>query len=206
MAMWWPLFMALAIVVLGIAFFLIFRAPVSNLLDRIRSISKAGISVAAPQKTAPAERDPRLEAEQLIRELDSALIREAEEAIQKDLEARNLSGEDSARVLRRYLAASWIGHAFEYIYRIIWGSQLSLLNYLNEQNLGEPVEAIRPFYTLAASQFPTWYTNYSFEQWLGFLKESVLVRQDDGMIRITVRGREFLAHLIRMGYTMNKAG
>jgi hypothetical protein len=70
--MWWALFIACAIVILGIVFFVIFRRPLSNLLDRIRSISKAGISVAAPQKLA--ERDPRTEAAQLIRELDSALI------------------------------------------------------------------------------------------------------------------------------------
>ena len=71
---------------------------------------------------------------------------------------------------------------------------------------GQPAEALRPFYTLAATQYPEAYNGYSFEAWLGFLRDQLLVREDGGRLRITVRGREFLTYLTRMGRSHNKAG
>jgi len=65
---------------------------------------------------------------------------------------------------------------------------------------------LRPFYTLAVTQYEDLYANYSFEQWLAFLKDSLLIREDGGRLRITVRGREFLAYLTRVGRSYNIAG
>ncbi len=202
----WSLYLAGAIVILGIAFFIIFRSAINQLIHRIRSISKSGVSIDSAQKEVTTERDPRAEAEALLKELDSALIREAEEEVSKVLRERSLHGEEAKRVLLRYLAAAAIALGFEMSYRIIWGSQLSLLNYLNSQPDGQPAEALRPFYVSASSQYPESYKTYSFEQWLGFLKSQLLVREDGGQIRITVRGREFLTYLTRMGISYNKAG
>lgn len=73
-------------------------------------------------------------------------------------------------MLIRYLASMSIILGFEQIYRAIWGSQLSLLTYLNTQPDGQPSEAVRPFYTLAATQYSDTYAHYSFESWWDFLK------------------------------------
>ncbi len=200
------IYVAGTLVILGIVFMLIFRRPINQLIDRIRSISKSGISIDSTQKMVTAERDPRAEAEAMIRDLDSALIREFEDEISKDLSGRNLSGDAAVRVLVRYLAVTAINLGFEKTYRVIWGSQLNLLNYLNSLTTGEPAEALRSFYVLASSQYPEWYRGYSFEQWLGYLKGELLLTEDGGRLHITVRGREFLTHLTRMGYTYNKAG
>jgi hypothetical protein len=140
-----------------------------------------------------------------MRALDSALIREVEEGIKNDLAQRNLLGAEAVPVLVRYLAGMQIAMGFEESYRLIWGSQLSLLTYLNSQPEGQPAEALRLFYTLASSQYPEAYDGYSFESWVGFLKDHLLVREDGGRLRITVRGREFLAYLTRMGRTYAKA-
>jgi len=191
---------------LGIAFFIIFRQKINELIDRIRTIGKSGVSVDPAQKEATTERDPRAEAEALIRELDSTLIREVEEHITNEFQQRRLSGDEAFRVVKRYLAVTYIALSFEVTYRLIWGSQLNLLDYLNSQIDGQPTEALRPFYVLASSQYPEWYGGYSFEQWLGFLRDQLLIREDAARIRITVRGREFLTHLTRMGYMRNKAG
>jgi hypothetical protein len=141
-----------------------------------------------------------------MRVLDNTLIREVEERITTDLRQRNLLGAEAVPVLVRILAGMQIAFGFEETYRLIWGSQLSLLNYLNTQMDGQPAEALRPFYTLAATQYPEAYNGYSFEAWLGFLRDQLLVREDGGRLRITVRGREFLTYLTRMGRSHNKAG
>lgn len=199
-------YLASAVVILGIAFFIIFRQPIVALIARIRTISRTGITTEAPQREATPERDPRAEAEALMRVLDNTLIREVEEGITNELRNRNLLGAEAVPVLVRYLAGMQIAFGFEEVYRLIWGSQLSLLHYLNTRVDGDPVEAVRPFYTLAASQYPDAYNGYSFEAWLGFLRDQVLVREDAGRLRITVRGREFLTYLTRMGRSLNKAG
>lgn len=198
-------YFACAVVILGIAFFFIFRQSIAALIGRIRSITKSGISTDPSQKAGTSERDPRAEAETLMRALDSALIREVEEGIKSDLGQRNLLGAEAVPVLVRYLAGMQIAMGFEESYRLIWGSQLNLLTYLNTQSDGQPTEATRLFYTLASSQYPEAYDGYSFEAWLGFLRDHLLLREDGGRLRITVRGREFLAYLTRMGRTYAKA-
>jgi len=141
-----------------------------------------------------------------MRELDSALLRETEDGIQKELKQRNLVGIEAVPVLVRYVASLKIAFDFEIIYGLIFGSQLNLLNYLNTQSMGQPAEALRTFYTLAASQYPQIYSGYTFEQWLGFLKDQILLREDAGRLQVTIRGREFLAYLTRMGRAHNKPG
>lgn len=68
-----------------------------------------------------------------MRALDSALIREVEEGIKKELGERNLLGAEAVPVLIRYLAGMQIAIGLEETYRLIWGSQLNLLSYLNTQ-------------------------------------------------------------------------
>lgn len=81
----------------------------------------------------------------MMRALDSTLIREIEEHITNQFRERNLLGAEGVPVLIRYLASVSIILGFEQIYRAIWGSQLSLLTYLNTQPDGQPAEAVRPF-------------------------------------------------------------
>jgi len=157
------------------------------------------------QKESTTELNPRKEAESLMRELDSALTRELEDGIKDELGKKKLLGAEGIPVLIRYLAAMSITYVFSEVYRLIWGSQLNLLDYLNSHN-GQPAESLRSFYNLGATLYPEYYKEYSFEQWLGFLKDQLLIREDRGLISITVRGREFLTHLARVGLSKNKAG
>jgi len=83
---------------------------------------------------------------------------------------------------------------------------LNAIDWLNGQTVAQPKETFRIFYSLAATQYPDFYRHYAFDNWLNFLKESVLVREDAGMLQITVMGREFLTHLTKTGLSRNKAG
>lgn len=191
--------------VVAIAFMLIFRKQISDLFPRIKSISNSGVTLGDAQKNSSVEVDPRKEAEDLIRQLDSDLIRETENLIKIELGKKNLLGPEAVPVLLRYFAALYIEYMFLHLYRIIWGSQIALLDYLNTQD-GRTVDELKIFYEIGASQYPKGYINYSYNQWLGFLKDQVLLREDNGMIRVTVRGREFLLYLTRSGLIRNTAG
>lgn len=199
------MYFAIAIVIIGIIFFIMFRKQIIDLLQRIKSIGKDGVILDSQQKESTTELNPRKEAESLMRELDSALTRELEDGIKDELGKKKLLGAEGIPVLIRYLAAMSITYVFSEVYRLIWGSQLNLLDYLNSHN-GQPDESLRSFYNLGITLYPEYYKEYPFEQWLGFLKDQLLIREDGGLISITIRGREFLMHLARAGLSRNKAG
>jgi len=199
------MWMALAVVVIFVIFFLIFRKKILELLDRVKSISKDGVALDSKQQETKSEIDPQKEAEKLMRQFDSALIRETEDIMKEELNRKNLLGTEGIPVLTRYVAALSIAYSFSETYRIIYGSQLNLLDYLNTQN-PQPAAALRGFYNSAASQYPIYYTAYTFEQWLGFLRDRLLIREDGSLIGITVRGREFLTYLTTAGLSRQKSG
>lgn len=199
------MYSAIAVVLIFIAFFVIFRKQIIGLFPRIKSIGKGWVALDSEQQKSKVEVDPQKEAESLMRQFDSALIREVEDIIKEEFNKKKLLGIEGVPVLIRSVAALSIAYSFSETYRIIWGSQLSLLDYLNTQK-PQPAVALRGFYNLGATQYQLYYTAYSFEQWLGFLKDQLLTREDAGLIGITVRGREFLTYLTNSGLTRNKAG
>jgi hypothetical protein len=195
------------LLILGLVALFMFRTPISGLLNRIRSIDRRGVRIdPAQQDGALVEKDPRTEAENLLRELEGPLIREIEDHVTKEFQTRGLAGDAGLRVAIRYTSALSIALEFERLYRLIWGSQLSLLSHLNTDRQGHTREALRAFYTLAATQYPETYDSISYDQWLAFLLGSILIREDHGRIQITVRGCEFITHLAKVGYTLNKPG
>lgn len=142
-----------------------------------------------------------------MRQPASQLLREHEDEIAAWLRERGLTGTETIPLLTRYVAAVNINFAFERIYRLIFGSQLRLLQHMNTQPAGQlPVSAAQVFYIAARAQHLQFYTTYPFDQWLQFLINSVLVKRIDSRIGITVRGGEFLTHLTKEGLTLNKEG
>ena len=186
-------------------FCLIFRPQIIELFPRLKSLGIASFR----QKDQKLERDLKAEAEALLRELDSELLREQESMVRGALEKTCGTGIEAVPVLMRYLTAIVTAYRMLEDYMRIYGSQLSLLEYLNESSrvvAGEPPEAMRVFYQVAAGQYPSIYKGDTFERWLGHLKDRVLVREDGGRLRVTVYGREFLAHIVKMGWSKDKVG
>ena len=127
---------------------------------------------------------------------------EFENDIQKGLTP--LADKEQIKVLLRHYAATRIAYYFQGVYGLIWGSQLNALEFLNSNPA--PRESLRALYVAGASQYPTVYTNDSFDRWLGFLESQLLVRNDGGQMGITIRGREFLTYLTKAGLSKIKAG
>lgn len=192
-----------AIVITAVIFFSMFKKQIIEQLPRIKTIGP--ISLGENQKGALEATDPRKEAEDLIRQLDSELVRETEDLIKTELEKRKLTGSDAVPVLIKYFTVVYIEYLFSDIYRTIYGSQINLLDYLNSQGL-QSRETLKIFYDIAMSQYGDLYKNYSYDQWLGYLKTQILLREDNGLFAITVRGREFLLYLTRSGLSRNKFG
>jgi hypothetical protein len=92
----------------------------------------------------------------------------------------------------------------EILWYNIFGSQIRALERLNSQPLTR--QDLFPLYTAAAMENPHLYSDYSFEQWLGFLRSMTALQEDGDLIRITVKGREFLRFMLDHGRSAERKG
>jgi hypothetical protein len=86
--------------------------------------------------------------------------------------------------------------SYEKTYRIIFGSQMHTLNYLNTYG-PQPLMRIKGFYDEISLKFPEVYTNFSFDAWVQFLLDSSLIEKNDDNVLITAHGNGFLVYLKR---------
>jgi hypothetical protein len=201
---------ALAWPVVVMSALLIFRTRINQLLERVIKVGPKGFEAAPPVKqgagtglvlVAPSAAD------KLLEEFDNKLLVEAEKVITDFLDNHHVAEPERQKVLIRYLAAVSISQRFERTWYWIWGSQLKMLDALNSiKPNGLSAESLNKFYENGKNTSPELYTNYTFDQWLTFLKTWVLVREDNGIIRITLAGEEFLKYLVQTGLTANKNG
>jgi hypothetical protein len=90
----------------------------------------------------------------------------------------------------------------QFTYEVTWAnifrSQILALMEINRRLV--PIAEVKAFYDKAAVENPSLYANYSFDQWMEFLKSHVLIIwHPSGMVEITVRGKDFLKYLTHWG-------
>jgi hypothetical protein len=198
-----PLDWPLVVLILGILFMIIFYKPIASLIGRVQEINKSGIRTS-PAQIQKGSEQAKQAADEIMKTFDNVLLKEIEDSINKDLEARGLGkSEEAIKVLVRLLASNRVLLAFEYLYSVIWGSQLSILQTLNSKADGETVDAFRPIYDFAATLYPEAFNNYTFDKYVDFLKNANLMTRQGDRYYITVFGREFLSYLIRSGRNLN---
>jgi hypothetical protein len=133
---------------------------------------------------------------------NSQMIQEVENSIIVELEAKNLTHDsDSEKVLIRHLAGTQIVLEFERIHHLIFGSQIRLLKELNVSiPNGKPEgEVFNGIDRVIQSNLEI-LRNWTKEQYLSFLYESTLiVKNENETIHITVKGVEFLSWMVRNG-------
>ncbi len=61
----------------------------------------------------------------------------------------------------RYLAGAQIAYQFEVINSTVWAGQIALLQSVNHQAEGSPLEDLRPFHEIPLSRFTEWRETYS---------------------------------------------
>lgn len=206
-ALAWPV--CGVVVVLGALY--MFKRDIGGFISRLKSITTPRGSVdttaLAPQEPPPPA--PTSAADELLRSFDNQLLLEQENMILASLQEGHIQvPAERERVLVRLLASAHITARFESAYHLIFGSQLSALEVLNQsepQGLTEP--ALQAFYDLAKAVQPQFYTTYTFADWLGYLTAWLLVTPSvNGFLHITLFGKEFLKYIVQCGYSSNKNG
>jgi hypothetical protein len=106
-------------------------------------------------------------------------------------------------VLIQQLAVTKVQRQQETTYRLIFGSQIQVLNDLNL--LGpSPKEKLMAHYHAAKAQFPNAYESYDESRYIGFLEDTKLLQQMQQDYVITALGKEFLSWLAEQGISPAK--
>ncbi len=96
--------------------------------------------------------------------------------------------------LYRGLTVAFIYFQLEVTWWNIFGSQIKALQELN--NGQKTREQLFPLYVEAAQAWPNQYDSYSFDKWLGYLRSQILLRDDNDLLGITIKGKDFLRYLV----------
>lgn len=171
----WPL----AVFILGVIFIRTFREPISDFFRRIVRGEAYGVRLEA---ATPSEQ--KKEAEE-------------SEAFKTPDEIEKYVKENPKEVIEQYLRVQ-NGYWFERAYNLIYGTQISLLEYLQTKGTdGEKYVNLVPFYTdfLSRSKLQT----TQFADYLGFLAQMRFIEYEgqdtDLTARITPYGTNFLSYI-----------
>lgn len=194
--------------VFAIIFIYKFRLQIAALIDRTRKIGREGLSAdPIPDKQQDKIESDSQAAQKLLDLVDNTpVINDQVNRINEDLKSREiLIAEDRALVLTKYLAGTQILLAFEKIYTVIFRSQITLLEMLNEnRGRGINIITVDTHINLIKADFPETMGKWTNEQYLKFLCDNFLIMKTGDNIHITDLGIEFLTWLAREGRTQHK--
>ncbi len=203
----------LATMILGISAMLIFRGPLTALLNRIRRVSggdKGAIEFDAPNEAQ--QKELQKQGTELHRLQNHPLGPPSVEVAiveGKILERLNsFADEDDIKKTQRLIRAfaqTILMHDFEVIYRIIFGSQLDLLLAANAGGIA--IEAVQQMFDQAKATYPQVHAGGSMEAWLAYPIGVELVERVLGPDRVLIRtkGKEFMQYLVAAGLTTPKS-
>ena len=114
---------------------------------------------------------------------------------------------ETTDILIRNLAFTQFVASSERTYRLIFGSQLSLLRALNAGAPKTDTE-MQSFYERAQKRNPKFYGSYPYEDWRNFLLSQSLIAGDEDrdVYGISGIGRSFLGWITSQGLSEGKAG
>ena len=114
---------------------------------------------------------------------------------------------ETTELLTRNLAYCQMVAVAERLYRLIFGSQISLLKSLNAGPVKTDV-AMRQFYERAKRRFPKFYGGYAYESWRDFLLSQGVITHDQerDVYGINQYGRDFLQWIVSEGLAEDKSG
>jgi len=172
-------------------------------------LPSAAITIATPE----ADAQPGVDAAARQAAIDFGkgipAVQAREEQIRIHLARLNFNDNDpvTTEVLVRNLAFSQAWVQAERLYRLIFGSQIALLKFLNSCGPKSDDE-IRAYYNKAKKKYPKFYADYSYESWRKFLLDQVVLvhDQEKNIYRINGQGREFLTWIVNQGLAEEKFG
>ncbi|HEX3457717.1 MAG TPA: hypothetical protein VHR97_07150 [Candidatus Baltobacteraceae bacterium] len=192
-----------------------FRRQIAEQIGKIRGFSAAGVSAdlaGVQESSKTAEISASITPTEISSTTAAAAPTTAAEAgmwMLPGLVATSHAGAETVKMLNpdfhkdtpierlaRYWAASW---GLEHTYWVIFGTQLQIVQ---KANTGSVTTAfVQEQYNKSAALG----NNQSFEQYLGFLTSSQLLKQGTGdTFVITITGRQLLMYITLQGYTLLK--
>jgi hypothetical protein len=133
----------------------------------------------------------------------SPLVIERERAIFRDM--NNVQVGERINLLVRHLAIASLFFIAEQTYRLIFGSQLAMVEHLNLYGPTPKAKLLELFYDPAAANFPEPYAKISPDRWLRFPVTSGLMASQDGeLYTITQTGKAFLEWIVATGILASK--
>lgn len=139
---------------------------------------------------------PAADVDEFYRNYDNGLLVEFEDDVRAQ-SAAYAQGATRENFLIRLLAVTRIRSIFDFVWLAIYRSQIKALEALNTRP--HQVDELKAFYDEAVAQNPSAYERYSFNSWLAFMRSQVLINEQGDMVRISIRGREFLKNMVHLG-------
>lgn len=182
-----------------------FRENVAGLIDRMVKAGPAEFEPPHPvqQDLPEALPAPAVAGEVSAEGLDE-LRTEAIIAMEDRLRALPLlanapNAETRTSTLVTIAAAAAQQIQFLSIERLIWRSQITILEILRSRPAGAKADLLLPIYEQAATRSPAQYLVYPFESYLSFLVNGALAEKADGHWSITANGTDYLDWRVRQG-------
>jgi hypothetical protein len=138
--------------------------------------------------------------EDIHKRLDLRLTEETEPEIKKAL--ANLKGAEREQRLIRLLIATLWAATFDEIWHSIYGSQFRALTRLNRGPCART--ALQVYYTSVLQKYPGIYATYSYDNWLEYLRANLLIKEQDGLVYVTIKGQGFLQQMTALGRTADE--
>lgn len=201
----WPL----AIVIISIIAFCVFRPAFTRLIDRTAKAGKDGLTFERAQEggnvNPPAI--PLLSFDDLMNQPISASVLDRERYIKTKLQDFDLKSDtEKIDILIRAFAGSRLEIEFNKIAYIIFGSQLNLLVHLSSTAQGIPLDHAAIIFKQAQEKYPEIHANRLLNDWLSYLISQSLIVQTNEKIEITQYGIDFLKHLVDARLTYERNG
>jgi hypothetical protein len=184
---------------------LIFRKPIVDLFNKITKIGYGQSSLEIQQSKAEKQQIKKIsKVEKALGIFRSETLDFFRNAVVQETELDNaVNDAEKIERLTNYSIALYIIKNFEYIYNLIFGSQILILQQLNTL-VHEDKTSLKRYYDYAKNSNPGFFETYSYEQYLSFLFVAGLIKEEDGRIIITLYGNDFLKYLIETSKDMSK--
>ncbi len=190
----WQSVTAFCVLAFFIVFILTFKDNVGRLIDRIKSVSQAGISFTGSQEPRE-ENSTGWSFSEVMAQPITATELSRENLIKSRLDDFK-TDEERITALTRSLAVTRIAHEFSEIANNIFGTQLNLLNHISSAPDAVSMRYANAQFEDAKTKFPELHENRNTEGWLAYLRHNELIITDGERVDLTQHGKDFLKYLI----------
>ena len=198
----------------------IFKNPINKLIGGIKKVGYKNFEFQSDSIQRTQDGDNKLEAEisrvespdpveklrRAISVFDESTVDTAKTNIAQLIELDKVTEpEKKVSLIYEYSAFLYIVNNFVSIDHMIYGSQIKLLQLVNTLQRYTLID-LQYLYNKAKEKFSPYLDNYSYEDYIGWMKSNELITvNEDQSVAITLKGRDFLNFLVKMGRPFDRA-